>query len=115
MPGSLELPLQAQRLARTGRYALIVCAGLVVDGGIYRHEFVAQTVLDGLMRVQLDTDIPVLSIVLTPHEFRDSEAHREFFHSHLYTKGQEAASACLQMLGGSKPVPRVAEVGAGHA
>ena len=51
VPGSLEIPLQAKRLAQTGKYSSIVAAGFVVNGGIYRHEFVAQTVLDGLMRI----------------------------------------------------------------
>ena len=47
VPGAFELPLMAQELARSGRYGAIACAALVVDGGIYRHEFVAQTVGGG--------------------------------------------------------------------
>src|SRR5262245_50607120 len=43
VPGSFEIPLHAQILAKTRRYTAIVAAGLVVDGGIYRHEFVADT------------------------------------------------------------------------
>src|SRR3954453_8946615 len=43
-PGSFEVPLHAQLVAKTRRYTGIVAAGLVVDGGIYRHEFVADTV-----------------------------------------------------------------------
>src|SRR3954471_3073448 len=39
VPGSFEIPLHAQILAKTRRYTAIVAAGLVVDGGIYRHEF----------------------------------------------------------------------------
>src|SRR6266550_3593749 len=58
VPGSFELPLHAQLLARTGRYDAIVAAGLVVNGGIYRHEFVAQAVINGLMQVQLETGVP---------------------------------------------------------
>ncbi|WP_204322835.1 6,7-dimethyl-8-ribityllumazine synthase, partial [Streptococcus pneumoniae] len=61
VPGAFEIPLQAKLLARTGRYAAIVAAGFVVDGGIYRHEFVADAVISGLMRVQMDTDVPVIS------------------------------------------------------
>ena len=37
VPGAFEMPLLAQRLAQTGSYDAIVCAALVVDGGIYRH------------------------------------------------------------------------------
>src|ERR1700743_1190508 len=66
VPGSLEIPLQSQILAKTRRYTAIVAAGLVVDGGIYRHEFVADTVIKALMEVQLKTEAPVFSAVLTP-------------------------------------------------
>jgi 6,7-dimethyl-8-ribityllumazine synthase len=98
VPGSLEIPLQAQRLAKSGRYAVIVAAGLIVDGGIYRHDFVARTVLDGMMRVQLDTEVPVLSVVLTPHHFHEHGEHRAFFATHFRVKGAEAAEACAKTL-----------------
>jgi 6,7-dimethyl-8-ribityllumazine synthase len=98
VPGSLEIPLQAKLLAKTGRYAAIVAMGLIVDGGIYRHDFVARSVLDGMMRVQLDTEIPVLSVVLTPHRFHEHEEHRDFFARHFRVKGAEAAEACAQTL-----------------
>ncbi|MBL0402726.1 6,7-dimethyl-8-ribityllumazine synthase [Microvirga aerilata] len=95
VPGAFEIPLLAQRLAKGGRYSAIVASGLVVNGGIYRHEFVAEAVISGLMRVQLDTNVPVLSAVLTPHHFHEHETHRSFFASHFDTKGREAAVACL--------------------
>jgi 6,7-dimethyl-8-ribityllumazine synthase len=53
VPGAFEIPLHSQVMARTGRYDAIVACGLVVNGGIYCHEFVAHAVIDGLMRVQL--------------------------------------------------------------
>jgi 6,7-dimethyl-8-ribityllumazine synthase len=98
VPGSLELPLQAKLLAKTGNYAIIVAAGLIVDGGIYRHDFVARTVLDALMQVQLDSEIPILSVVLTPHHFHEHEVHSRFFHEHFKVKGAEAAAACVKTL-----------------
>jgi 6,7-dimethyl-8-ribityllumazine synthase len=98
VPGAFEIPLMAQRLARTGRYAAIVAAGFVVDGGIYRHEFVAQSVIDALMRVQLENDVPVLSSVLTPQQFHEHDEHRRFFLAHMVTKGTEAAAACLRTI-----------------
>lgn len=96
--GAYEIPLQAKVLARSGRYGAIVCAGFVVDGGIYRHEFVAQAVIEGMMQVQLETGVPVLSAVLTPHHFHEHETHLAFFAEHFVTKGQEVAQACLQTL-----------------
>lgn len=98
VPGSLEIPLQARLLAESGRYAAIVCAGLIVDGGIYRHDFVAATVLDAMMQVQLESRIPVLSVVLTPHQFQETEAHESFFREHFKIKGAEVAAACLQTI-----------------
>ena len=65
VPGSLEIPLQAKLLAKTGNYDVIIACGLIVDGGIYRHDFVARTVLDAMMQVSLDSEVPVLSVVLT--------------------------------------------------
>lgn len=98
VPGAFEIPLLARRLAASGRYQAVVGAAFVVDGGIYRHDFVAATVLDGLMRAQLDSGVPVLSAVLTPHQFQEIEAQRRFFLEHLEGKGREVAGACLAVL-----------------
>lgn len=95
VPGAFEIPLQAKMLAQSGDYAAVVASGLVVDGGIYRHEFVAQAVITGLMQVQLDTGVPVISAVLTPHHFHSHEEHHAFFHQHFVVKGKEAAMACV--------------------
>jgi 6,7-dimethyl-8-ribityllumazine synthase len=92
--GAFEIPLHAKRLAESGRYRAVVAAGLVVDGGIYRHEFVAEAVIDGLMRVQLDTGVPVFSAVLTPHHFHEHAEHQRFFTEHFEVKGREVAKAC---------------------
>ena len=98
VPGALEIPLHVKTLAETGRYAAIVGCALVADGGIYRHDFVAGTVLDALMAVQLATDVPVFSLVLAPHAFHESEEHHRFFGEHFIHKGREVATACLQTL-----------------
>ena len=97
-PGAFEIPLHAQTLARTGRYAAIVGAAFVVDGGVYRHEFVVDTVVLALMQVQLATETPVFSVVLTPHHFHEHAVHQRFFHDHFRVKGHEAARACVGTL-----------------
>ena len=99
VPGSLEIPLMARKLARTGRYAAVCASGLVVDGGIYRHDFVAQAVLQGIVQTSLDTEVPVLSAVLTPHHFHEHSVHEEFFKQHMHTKGKELAEACVAIIG----------------
>ena len=93
VPGSFEIPLHVQLLAKTRRYTAIVAAGLVVD-----DEYIADTVIRALMDVQLRTEIPVFSAVLTPQQFHESAAHFEFFRKHFATKGIEVAEACANTL-----------------
>ena len=102
VPGAFEIPLHAQRLARSGRYAAVVGSALVVDGGIYRHDFVSQTVVQALMDVQLATGVPVISAVLTPHHFHEHAEHRKYFMRHFAVKGTEAAQACLMTVAGMR-------------
>ena len=98
VPGALEIPLAAKQLAKTGRYGAVVGTAFVVDGGIYRHDFVAGTVVDALVRVGLETEVPVLSVVLTPHNYQETEVHDAFFRDHFRIKGAEAAAAVLNLL-----------------
>ncbi|MEO0910834.1 MAG: 6,7-dimethyl-8-ribityllumazine synthase [Pseudomonadota bacterium] len=97
VPGAFEMPLLAQTLAQSGKYSAIAAAAFVVDGGIYRHEFVAEAVVNGLMRVGLDTGIPVLSVSLTPHQYQETEHHDAIFKAHFIEKGREAANAALMI------------------
>jgi 6,7-dimethyl-8-ribityllumazine synthase len=97
VPGAFEMPLLARDLARTDKYAVIACAALVVDGGIYRHDFVAQAVVSGLMQAGLDTGVPVLSVSLTPHHFQETPHHISIFRDHFVQKGREAAQAALMI------------------
>ena len=98
VPGAFELPLMAQKLAATGRYDAIICAAFVVDGGIYRHDFVAASVVEGLMRVGIETGVPVLSVSLSPHQYQETAHHNAIFGEHFVSKGREAAQAALGVL-----------------
>ncbi|MEE2946455.1 MAG: 6,7-dimethyl-8-ribityllumazine synthase [Pseudomonadota bacterium] len=98
VPGAFEMPLLAKDLAASGRYGAVACAAFVVDGGIYRHDFVAQAVVDGLMRAGLDTGVPVLSVSLTPHQYQETEHHNAIYRAHFVEKGREAARATLGVL-----------------
>ena len=97
VPGAFEMPLLARNLADTGRYAAVAAAAFVVDGGIYRHDFVAQAVVDGLMRAGMDSGVPVLSVSLTPHNYQETEHHDAIFRAHFAEKGREAARAALML------------------
>ncbi len=93
VPGSFEIPLHVQLLAKTRRYTAIVAAGLVID-----DEYIAETVIKALMDVQLRTEIPVFSAVVTPQQFHETAAHFEFFRKHFADKGVEVAAACANTL-----------------
>lgn len=97
VPGAFELPLISRDLAASGRYAAVAAAALVVDGGIYRHDFVAKAVVEGLMRAGMDAGVPVLSVSLTPHHYQETDHHREIFRAHFVKKGREAAEAALMI------------------
>ena len=93
VPGAFEMPLLARDLAASGRYAAVAAAAFVVDGGIYRHDFVAQAVVDGLMRAGMDTGVPVHSVSRPPDHDQETEHHTEIFRSHCVRKGRGAAQA----------------------
>ena len=109
VPGAFEIPLHAKLLARTGRYGAVVACGFVVDGGIYRHEFVATAVINALMAVQLEVGVPVISAVLTPQHFHEHAEHQAFFREHFVVKGREAASACLKTVEKLGPIHALVE------
>ena len=98
VPGAFEIPLMAQKLAKSGQFDAVIGCAVIVNGGIYHHEFVSTAVVDGLMRVQLDTGVPVFSVALTPYNFQPSEDLVNFFTAHFVKKGEEAANACAQTL-----------------
>ncbi|NEW88582.1 6,7-dimethyl-8-ribityllumazine synthase [Rhodopseudomonas sp. WA056] len=96
VPGSFEIPLHVQLLAKTRRYTAIVAAGLVVDDGL--TGFVAPTVIEALMEVQLRTEVPVFSAVATPQGFDRDAPQAERFTQHFTAKGAELAHACADTL-----------------
>jgi 6,7-dimethyl-8-ribityllumazine synthase len=95
VPGVVEIPLFTQNLISTGAVDLVVVTGLIVDHGVYRHEFVAGTVLDAVMKIQLETGTPIIYGILTPQDFM-SEGRPDFFKAHFSGKGIEAAKATLK-------------------
>lgn len=98
VPGALEIPLTAKKLAQTGNYAGLIGTSFIVNGGIYRHDFVSSTVIDGLMDAQMETGVPVFSTCLTPHNFQEVPPMIEFFEKHFVAKGHEVAKAAIETM-----------------
>ena len=95
VPGALELPLACQWLAKAGHDA-VLALGAVVRGGTDHYEYVCQAATDGLLRVNLDTGVPVAFGVLTCAEM-DQALDRAG--GKAGNKGTDAALAALEMVG----------------
>ncbi len=65
VPGSFEIPLVAQRLASSGKYAAVICLGAVIRGDTDHYDHVAGQAAAGVARASLDTGVPVVFGVLT--------------------------------------------------
>jgi 6,7-dimethyl-8-ribityllumazine synthase len=65
VPGSFEIPLAAQRLAATGKYAAVICLGAVIRGDTDHYEYVAGEAAGGVARTALTTNVPVIFGILT--------------------------------------------------
>jgi 6,7-dimethyl-8-ribityllumazine synthase len=94
VPGSWEIPLVAARLARSGRYVALVCLGCVLRGQTDHYEYVASAATQGLVRVALDSGIPIGFGVLTCDTL---EQALDRAGGKAGNKGAEAALAALEM------------------
>ena len=103
VPGALELPLVAQRLASSGDHDAVVCIGVVIRGSTDHYTHVATQCAAGLARVQLDTGVPVIFGVLTT-ETLDQALERAG--AKLGNKGFEAATTAIEMADLLRQLPK---------
>ena len=92
VPGAFEIPLQVQRLARTQKFAAVIALGLVWQGKTAHAEEILRAVTDALMRIGLETGVPVVHQVLAVST--EAEARARCFGKKL-NRGLEAAHAAL--------------------
>lgn len=95
VPGAYEIPLQVQRLARTGKYSAILALGVIWQGRTLHAQEILRAVTDALMRISLETDVPVMHHVLAVKT--EAEAKARCFGRKL-NRGREAAEAALSLL-----------------
>lgn len=93
VPGSFEIPLQVQRMARSGHYSGVIALGLIWQGETLHNTEILRAVTDSLMRISLETDIPVIHEVLS---IRTEKQARERCRGKL-NRGKEAANAALMV------------------
>ncbi len=119
VPGAFELPLHARLLAEKGRFAAVVCAALIVDGGPFRYDHLAHAVAQGLMQVQLSVGVPLLSMVLVPNlelgaaflnaEHAQHASARQQCAQRMHEHGEAAARAAHTTLDGIASIVAVAD------
>lgn len=94
VPGAFELPLVAQRLASSGRYAGVICVGTVIRGATPHFDYVAGSAASGISQAALQTGVPVIFGVLTTDTI---EQAIERAGTKAGNKGWEAALAALEV------------------
>lgn len=95
VPGAFEIPLAAQRMARSKKYDAIIALGVVIRGGTPHFEYVAGEVTKGLSAVSLNEDLPVTFGVLTVDSI---EQAIERAGTKAGNKGSEAAITAIEMV-----------------
>ncbi len=93
VPGSHEVPWAAQQLAEAGRFDAVIALGVLIAGDTNHHEMVGDAVAHALMRVSLDTRVPVINGVIVVNTLSQAEARA----SGSMNRGKEFAVAALEM------------------
>jgi 6,7-dimethyl-8-ribityllumazine synthase len=95
VPGAYEIPLQVQRLARTKRYGAVIALGVIWQGKTQHAREILRAVTEALMRISLETNVPVLHHVLAVKT--EAEARARCMGVKL-NRGREAAEAALALV-----------------
>lgn len=93
VPGSHEVPWAAQELAASGRFDAVITLGVLIAGDTNHHEMVGDAVAHALMRVTLDTRVPVINGVIVVNTLEQAQARA----SGKINRGAEFAHAALEM------------------
>ncbi len=95
VPGAFEIPLVAQKMARSGKHDAVICLGAVIRGATPHFDYVAGEVAKGTAQVMLDSGVPVLFGVLTTETI---EQAIERAGTKAGNKGSDVAIAALEMI-----------------
>src|SRR5689334_6790851 len=95
VPGAFEIPLVAQRLATTAGHDAVICLGAVIRGDTPHFDYVAGQCAAGIMRVSLDTGVPIVFGVLTTDDLDQALARCG---GAVGNKGCESAATAVEMV-----------------
>ncbi len=99
VPGSFEIPLVADRLAASGKYAAVCCLGAVIQGETTHHDYINHQVAQGIREVSIKRGLPVTFGVLT---CQNMEQALDRAGGKAGNKGTEAALAAIEMVNALK-------------
>jgi len=94
VPGSLEIPVVAQKCARSGDYDAVICIGAVIRGATDHFDYVCSGVSSGTMQASLDTEVPVIFGVITTDTIQQAI---ERAGTKAGNKGSDAAATAIEM------------------
>ncbi len=95
VPGAYEIPLIAQKMARSGNYDAVICLGAVIRGATPHFDFVAGEAAKGIAMASLDADLPIIFGILTTDTI---EQAIERAGTKAGNKGSDCASAAIEMV-----------------
>ncbi len=95
VPGAYEIPLIAQKMARSGRYDAVICLGAVIRGATPHFDFVAGEAAKGIAMASMDADLPIIFGILTTDTI---EQAIERAGTKAGNKGSDCASAAIEMV-----------------
>ncbi len=94
VPGAFEIPIAAQKFAKSGNYNAIITLGAVIKGSTPHFDYVSAEVSKGVAHVSLQTGIPVIFGVLTTDNI---EQAIERAGTKAGNKGADAAKSAIEM------------------
>ena len=95
VPGAFEIPVAAQRMARSGKYDAIICVGAVIRGETSHYDYVCNEVSKGIAQVSLETGIPVMFGVITTENIEQAISRAG---SKSGNKGYDCALSAIEMV-----------------
>jgi 6,7-dimethyl-8-ribityllumazine synthase len=95
VPGAFEVPLLAQRLAKSKSYDALICLGTIIRGSTPHFEYIASEVAKGIAKVSLDTGLPVIFGIITADTI---EQAIERAGTKEGNKGRDAALSAIEMV-----------------
>lgn len=102
VPGAFEIPLIAQKMAKSGKYDAVICLGAVIRGATSHYDYVCSEVSKGIAQVSLQTGVPVMFGVLTTDNIEQAV---ERAGSKAGNKGFDCAAGAIEMINLLREIP----------